>query len=214
MNYKITTGCMERGTDGQKGPFLMMLGDNAQYKFDLYFHWYNVVHEYGHCLLDFNGNEVVGLAQEMLVNKFAVSYWKTRGFDDRLTELRAMLEETLKAFPCPVPEGETFIGWYEKIWGTEQLMSVPIYGYFQFKSVLVALDEATCLADWLTETGFCGFSLPESSESLRPEYAVEASSAEKVLADLMAFLKAAAINRPEVCLELADDPGQHFCRPL
>lgn len=213
MDYKITTGCLERGTSEQKAPFQMMLGNNAQYKFDLYFHWYNVVHEYGHCLLDFNENEVVGLAQEMLVNKFAVSYWKTRGFTERIAELRAMLEETLKVFPCPVPEGETFIGWYEKIWGTEQLMSVPIYGYFQFKSVLVALDETTCLEDWLTETGFSGFSLPENGVA-RPEYAVEASSAEKVLADLMAFLKAAGVHCPEVSVELADDPSQHFCRPV
>ena len=192
----------------------MMLGDNSQYKFDLYFNWYNIVHEYGHCLLDFNNNRTVGLAQEMLVNKFAVSYWKSRLFDDKLAELRTMLETTLKAFPCPIPEGETFIGWYEKIWGTEQLMNVTVYGYFQFKSVLIALDEATDLAKWFTDEGITDFSLPESKKSERPEYTVEAASAQKILTDLMEYLKAAGVNYPEVCIELVDDPSQHFCRPV
>lgn len=213
MDYKITTGCLERGTDEQKGPFVMMLGNNAQHKFDLYFHWYNIVHEYGHCLLDFHKHDSCGVLQEMLVNQFAVSYWKARGFQDMLNELRAMLEATLATFPCPVPAGEDFIGWYEKIWNTELLMSVPVYGYLQFKSVLMALDEMPDLAGWLKKAGIKGFSLPENGVA-RPEYAVEAASAPKVLADLMAFLEAGGVAHPEVCVELADDPSQHFCRPV
>lgn len=217
MDYKITTGCLERGTDEQKGPFVMMLGENAQHKFDLYFHWYNIVHEYGHCLLDFHKHDSCGVLQEMLVNQFAVSYWKARGFQDSLNELRAMLEATLANFPCPVPAGEDFIGWYEKIWNTELLMSVPVYGYLQFKSVLMALDEMPDLAGWLKKAGIKGFSLPENSAFQKKPaaaYPIEAASAPKVLADLMAFLETAGVVHPEVCVELADDPSQHFCRPV
>lgn len=77
----------------------MMLGENAQHKFDLYFHWYNIMHEYGHCLLDFHKHDSCGVLQEMLVNQFAVSYWKARGFQDSLNELRAMLEVAGVAHP-------------------------------------------------------------------------------------------------------------------
>lgn len=216
MDYKITTGCLERGTDEQKKPFVMMLGNNAQYKFDLYFHWYNIVHEYGHCLLDFHKHDSNGIRQEMLVNQFAVSYWKTRGFHDTLVELRAMLEATLANFPCPVPEGEDFIGWYEKIWNTELLMSVPVYGYLQFKSVLMALDEMPDLSDWLEKVGIKDFSLPENNTFQKMQidtYPIEAATAPKVLADLMTFFEVAGISHPEVCLELVEDPSQHFCRP-
>ena len=218
MDYKITTGCLECGTDEQKGPFMMMLGENALHKFDLYFHWYNIVHEYGHCLLDFHKHDSCGVQQEMLVNQFAVSYWKARGFQDRLAELRAMLEAALANFPCPVPAGEDFIGWYQKIWNTELLMSVPVYGYLQFKSVLIALDEMPDLSDWLEKAGIKGFTQPKNGAFQQPgtpdPYPVEAASAPKVLADLMAFLEAAHVAHPEVCVELVDDPSQHFCRPV
>ena len=39
----------------------------------------------------------------------------------------------------PVPEYMSFTDFYEQIWGTEQMMEVPVYGYLQFKSVQDAL---------------------------------------------------------------------------
>lgn len=53
MTYKIITGQYELGTEDQQAGYKMLLGeDNIQYKFDLYFHWYNIVHELGHCVVD------------------------------------------------------------------------------------------------------------------------------------------------------------------
>lgn len=50
--YTIVSGCFEKGTPEQQAAFVHLFGtENTQYKFDLYFHWYNIIHELGHCLL-------------------------------------------------------------------------------------------------------------------------------------------------------------------
>lgn len=212
MGYNIFTGCFERGSYDQQRAFIKLLGeDNIQYKFDLYFHWYNIAHEFGHCLLDMHGSDVVGVRQELLVNKFAVSYWKERGFDAKLAELKKMLEKSLEAFPCPVPPGEDFIEWYESIWNSNILERVDVYGYLQFKSVLMAMEEAQDLGFWLAANKIRGFSLP--FESTLPEYPITADTAYLVLADLMSYLDDAGVAHPDVTVELIDDPSKHYCRP-
>ncbi len=53
----------------------------------------------------------------------------------------------------PVPYHMSFTEYYEQIWGTEELMQVPIYGYFQFKSVQMALENREDLETVLAEMG-------------------------------------------------------------
>jgi len=39
------------------------------------------------------------------------------------------------------------IDWYTEIWGSDLLVSVPVYGYLQFKGVLLAMEENESLQD-------------------------------------------------------------------
>ncbi len=42
MIYTITTGQLEKGTGKQQAAFIQIFeAENAQYRLDLYFHWYN-----------------------------------------------------------------------------------------------------------------------------------------------------------------------------
>jgi len=212
-DYKIITGRFERGTAEQQGAYVGLFGaDDALRKFDFYFHWYNIAHEYSHCLLDFYGKSVGGVEEEMLANKFAVAYWRAAGFADELATLKDILEGALSSFPNPVPESKTFTGWYTEIWGTQQLMNAAVYGYFQFKSVLIAIDEPDDLTQWFTKVGIDGFILPKSCQSKK--YPVKADSAADYLNDMQSFFRAAGLELPIVGLELTDDPMTHCSRKM
>lgn len=138
--YKIISGQYELGSEEQQSGFKMLLGeDNIQYRFDLYFHWYNMVHELGHCLLDSLQIKMSEVQKEMFVNEFAVAYWKYVGAEAQINELEEMLYSINSNIDSPVPNGISFVEYYESIWRTEVLDSVMLYGYFQLNSVLEAI---------------------------------------------------------------------------
>ena len=131
MNYIIYSGQFEKGTQEQQVAFRELFGaQNTQYKFDFYFHWYNIIHEYGHCLCSYYNSDITGLKQELLVNRFAVSIWKYAGYEQELKELYEIINEALRKIKVPVPNDMSFTEYYENIWGTDALMEMPIYGYF------------------------------------------------------------------------------------
>lgn len=213
QDYKIITGRFESGTAEQQGAYAGLFGtDDTQRKFDFYFHWYNIAHEYSHCLLDFYGKSVGGVEEEILANKFAVAYWRAAGFVDELATLKAILEGALSSFPNPVPEGKTFTGWYTEIWGTQQLMNAAVYGYFQFKSVLIAIDETDDLTQWFAKVGIDGFAI--AKDCVSKKYPVKAESAADYLNDLQSFFKAAGLEPPTVSLDLTDDPMTHCSKKM
>lgn len=154
MNYVIMSGCYETGTEEQKQGCKMLFGEERiEYFFDLYFHWYNVVHEMGHCIVERYGAEMPKAEEEMYVNALAVAYYRFAGEEERLKELKDRLSKILSQFPSPMPEGEDFLSFYKRIWGTEALNNPMIYGYFQFRSVLEALEHPQTLAQVLAQIG-------------------------------------------------------------
>ena len=141
MAYKIISGKYETGTEEEKGGYQVLFGqENIQYKFDLYFHFYNLAHEFGHCLLDQNQIKMDPVEEEMYVNRLAVAYWKFVGREDRIKELEDLLGGILGNIPSPVPPEQSFESFFKSIWGTEALNNVMLYGYFQLNSVLQAID--------------------------------------------------------------------------
>lgn len=212
-DYKIITGRLEKGSPKQKSIYAQLFGaEDIQQKFDFYFHWYNIAHEYGHCILDFNNKGIGGAKEEIIVNKYAVCYWRQAGFDKELIELRDMLENALTALPNPVPEGKTFTEWYTDIWGSPQLMTVPIYGYFQFKSVLIAMEDAEDLQQWFAETEIEGLFRPDSCVTAK--YPIESNSASKYLDDMQRYLKKSGVKTPFAEIELTDNPMTHCSKRL
>ena len=183
--------------------YKMLFGEvSIQYKFDLYFHWYNLVHEMGHCLVEKYGLALSPVQEEMYVNELAVSYYRYVGESDRLAELKSILKAVIDQMPTPVPEGESFTSFFESIWGTDALMNVMTYGYFQLNSVLEALNKGRDFADVVSELGVT----ISKADIIECKAEITSGNAEKFLDTAKENVKACGLEVPEISLELVDNP--------
>lgn len=204
MAYKIISGRYETGSEESKAGYRALFGEeDIQYRFDLYFHWYNLVHEAGHILVEQQGKVMSGVEEEMYVNRFAVAYYRFTGDEERLSELRDFLEGVLGNLPPIVPEGETFEGFYERIWNSEQINNVMIYGYFQLRSVMEALGRDLSFEEVLSEIGIEPL---KEAPIERSEAGIDSASSQDHLENFFRNMKSLGIDLPEIKLELADDP--------
>ena len=204
MSYVIMSGRFETGNDEQQQGYKMLFGaDEIQYFFDLYFHWYNIIHETGHCIVEKQGAKMSRVGEEMYVNSLAVSYYRYMGDDKRLNELQQRLTKILSQFPVPMPEGESFTEFYERIWNTEQINNVMIYGYFQLNSVLEALKANRSLKDVLKEINI---DIRDLDTKRLCEADIISANAEVFLNDAVGNLKAMGVDVPDIRIELVDDP--------
>lgn len=211
MAYRIISGRFETGTKEQQFGYIQLFGnDDIQYFFDLYFHWYNLVHETGHCICERYGADMTAFDEEMFVNRFAVAYYRYAGEDDKLAFLQGRLAAIIGGIPSPVPEGETFEEFYKRIWNTEQIANVMIYGYFQLNSVLEALKKKGSLKDVLKE-----IKVPVN-DLVTPEKCqaeVTSSNTDLFLEKAVSNLKSIGVDVPEIKLELVDNPEIQCARP-
>ncbi len=204
MTYKIISGQYESGTEEQQAGYKMLFGeDDIQYKFDLYFHWYNIVHELGHCVVDAQEINMSKVQEEMFVNEFAVAYWKHIGVEARLKELEYILKGIIAHIDSPVPSDMSFVEYYESIWGTEVLNNVMLYGYFQLNSVLEALKNNK---DFKSVLRIIDIDLDSNVSMSKCEGTICAKNAYKVLDNAVANINKLDINPIQVSIELVDNP--------
>lgn len=202
MAYVIRSGKYESGTEEQQMAYRQLFGKDVQYRFDLYFHWYNLIHELGHSFVSESGREIPDLPQEMFVNEFAVAYYRYAGENDRLDELQSILEEIINSIPAPMPEGEAFLDYYERIWNTEELMQVMTYGYFQLNSVLEAMKKRKSFEETAGELGF----RLHPADVKRADTEISSGNAEAVLNTALENMRMCGMTVPKIRLELVDDP--------
>ena len=113
MLYKIISGRYETGTQEQQQGFAQLFGnENIQFHFELYFHWYNVIHELGHCLVSSRKVSMNPVQEELYANSFAVAYWKMADANGNLQKLREMITEVLNQIPSPVPPDTDFAAFF------------------------------------------------------------------------------------------------------
>ena len=99
----------------------------------------------------------------------------------------------------------SFIDYYAQIWGTDEIMKVPVYGYFQFKSVQMALENKEDLA---TVLGEMGIHREINYRCLsHKKYSISAQTAKEVLHDIRNLLDSLGIEQPMTDIELVDDPS-------
>lgn len=210
LEHRIISGQYELGTEEQQAGYRQLFGEeDIQYKFDLYFHWYNIVHELGHCLLEDWGIELPDVQEEMYVNEFAVAYWMQADGGERMGELRRLLETVTDALPPIVPADMGFEEYFEKIWGTDQLNNAVTYGYFQLNSVRKAMEKCADLSAVLEKSGIEA-DLTASVEAYRGE--VSAAHAQDVLECAVANLKRLNLSVPQIRVELVENPLIQCCR--
>ncbi len=203
LRYKIISGRYETGTEEEQTGYRQLFGeDNIQYKFDLYFHWYNLVHEMGHCLVEKYGKQMSKVQEEMFVNELAVSYYRYIGESERLRELEGYLQAVIDMVPSPVPEGQTFTSFFESIWGTEALNNVMMYGFFQLNSVLEAMHKEKKFEDITKELGVT----LQASKPVKCTASITSSNAAAFLEAASENMRSFGFDVPEITLELNDNP--------
>ncbi len=204
MSYKIISGRYELGTPEQQAGYKMLFEENnIQYKFDLYFHWYNILHELGHCVVDAQKLQMSKVQEEMFANEFAVAYWNYVGQETKIRELANILKELITNMPSPVPNDMSFIEYYENIWGTEALNNVMVYGYFQMNSVLEAIKHNK---DFRTVLQAVNIEMNNDITMDTYEAAVCAENAYIVLDNAVTNINRLKIIPIKVSLELVDNP--------
>ena len=210
MSYEIISGKYETGTEEEKMGFAQLFGEESvQKKFDLYFHWYNIIHEIGHVLVDINNVDMDGVNEELFANSFAVAYWKEVDKKNNLNRVKEMIHHIIKDIPSPLTKESNFKEFFKKIWGTEIMNSVMMYGYFQLCCVLEAFNLDKNLSDVLQEVGYKEISLSD----MKPySYDVNSENTEKVLENCLDNLKACGVtNLSEITLKLVDNPEMQCC---
>lgn len=87
--YLITTAKWTDWNETDKINVVTAMGEeNTEERFRLYFQYYNVIHELGHGLIEYNkGVDVAVADEEQLVNDFAVAYWNYYGEPEKMAEL-------------------------------------------------------------------------------------------------------------------------------
>ena len=130
---RIVTGQYQKAPLEQKKMIQELFGEEAEYHYEIYFHWYNVLHELGHAIMMFNASSRPHPAEEeQLVNNFAYAYWKHYGEQKKLKTLSFIVDETICKFTIPTNGNEDYMAYAKRVWGTEELYSFNNYGWFQY----------------------------------------------------------------------------------
>lgn len=212
MGYKIISGRYETGTKDQQVGYENLFGkENIQEKFDLYFHWYNIVHEIGHSIIDLQKINMDEVDEELFVNSFAVAYWRCVDKAGNLKKVQCMLEGILKCMSSPIPKGVTFNDFFKSIWGTEEMNTVMMYGYFQLSCVVEAFKSNKSLQDLLTELGYKNIDM-----ALIKTYNgdINSENAKKVVNECIKNLNNIGAKITDVDIELVDNPEIQCCKPV
>lgn len=208
---RIVTGQYQKAPLKQKKMIQKLFGEDAEYRYEIYFHWYNVLHELGHAIMMFNASARPHSAEEeQLVNNFAYAYWQHYGEQKKIKTLSFFVDETIRKFTIPSSGNEDYMDYAKRVWGTEELYSFNNYGWFQFSSVQAAITEAPNLEQALNRMCFSQLS-PRKVETL--EYEISEQMASQVVADAVRLMKDWGVLLPERNeIIFCDDVNCHMCQ--
>ena len=208
---EITTGQYATAPLEQKLMIQNILGEDAAYNFEIYFHWYNMIHELGHAVFEYNCLYRPHIAdEEQLVNDFSIAYWRHYGEADKLKTLCSIVRESLGKFIVPAQDSKNYLAYAKEQWGTQEFNSFNNYGWFQFSCVEKSISKQITLEQALIDMG-----LPhvQRQKKMLLKYAADERMPYKVIKDAKEVLNHWGITLPkEVCVVLSDDPNCHMCQ--
>lgn len=208
--YEIISGRYETGTPLQQQAFRELFGtEDTRAKFELYFHWYNILHEFAHCLSAMRKVWRQPVEEEQYANDFAVQYWRLADGADRLKDFRRLIDTTYTRLPQILPDGVDFQTYFSDIWSSERMGTVEVYGYFQICCVRRAFDRQARFGDLLGQIG-----IQTAREPALEWYTIENISAPEVLTLAQRNLRSLGVDGLEICLRLVDDPETQCCRKV
>lgn len=211
---EITTGQYHAASLESQELVRGILGEQAETDFEIYFHWYNVMHEFGHVIMEFNTvTRPHPVEEEQLVNDFAVAYWRRYGEPEKLERLRTIVTTSLGRFTVPADENMSHIEYATAKWDhMDELFNFNNYGWFQFSCVQQSLSRPESLEQALVNMGVQK-AQPQEKTVLR--YQVDDSMASRVIKDAAKIMRAWGILLPErIEVLYSDDPNCHMCESV
>ena len=206
---EITTGRYGKGSLEQNITVNSIFGSEyARERFATYFYQYNVIHELGHGIMNFNTKiRPHPVHEEKLVNDFAVAYWKHYGEDGMINNLTLIINYALEHLKCPAEIGVDHITYAKENWNKEDFYNFNDYGWFQFSLVNQALSEIRPLESVLTEMGVEVNNVPRQ-RTLTFSSLGEDGIAE-ILSEVADALLEWGVELPDIYLVLSNDPAMH-----
>jgi hypothetical protein len=208
---EIITGRYGMGTSEQNEVVDTILGEKyAKERFEIYFHWYNILHELGHSIMFFNTDVRPHMVnEEQIVNDFAVAYWLYYGEDEKINSLNEIISYALAHLKCPAPTGVTHIEYAHEKWGTQDFNTFNDYGWFQFNCVKDSLRERKNLASVLTQMGIKNIQVQPQKTIIYS--VINEDTAIKVIEDAVPTMLKWGVILPEAYVIFDNDPNRHMC---
>ena len=211
----IITGRYGQGTPEENEMVASILGrEDTQKRFNIYFNWFNTVHEIGHIVEHSLQDGGFGFLEgELFANAFAAGFWAHYGDEDTFGILREIVSHAVENTESPLPEIEDIYD-FARLWEqgdadlTAELFSFESYGWFQFNLVYRVLDEMRDFASVLRDAGI------EINE-VPPQYVITTSLGEYNIPEILRIVFTAlrddwGIEMPaNVYFMQSDEPHVH-----
>ena len=208
---KIITGRYGKGTSEQNEVVDSILGGiHARERFEIYFHWYNILHELGHGIMCFNTDVPQHpVNNEQIVNDFAVAYWLYYGEYEKINLLKDIISYALTHIKCPVPTGVNHNEYAQMTWGTQDFYSFNNYGWFQFSCVKQSLSERKDLAIVLAQMGIKNIQVQPRKTYTYP--VINENTTKTIIENAVHTMKKWGVKLPDAYIVFDNDPNRHMC---
>ena len=206
----IITGRYDQGTTEENELVSAILGgENTQERFNIYFNWYNTIHEVGHLVSSLIGNNFSFLEEERFANAFAVAFWKSYGNEEIFNELRSLVPFAVGKFNRPVAEDEDISDFAQLMESGKIEANFNNYGWFQFSLVSQVLAENKDLENLLID---CGLTLTKIPEPKTLEFSsISEHDIPKILKAVFTILADWGISIPRnIYHALSNNPNHHM----
>lgn len=210
-HIEIITGRYGRGSQADNIVVDGILGgEQAKERFELYFHWYNLLHELGHGIVFFHQeSRLHPVDEEVLVNDFAVAFWQYYGDRESIDKLSMVVSYALAHLKCPVDTGISYIDYAVEKWGREELYNFNNYGWVQFSCVANSLRQGKTLESVLPQMGIKDI---KAQPPKTLSYVVlDEDTVPKIIEDAVCVLREWGVMLPDVSVRFDDDPNRHMC---
>ena len=204
---EIITGLYGKGTPEENELVTRVFGDDrAAAWFELYFYWYNLIHELGHGVMWFYCNpRPHPVEEEVLVNQFAVAYWRHYGETEKLAALKDLLAYALQQYVRPTDKNA--IDYAKEAWDQKMIFNFNNYGWFQMSCVADIMQNPIGLHAVLEQMGVPNVaSQPE--KLLR--YDLNDETPTCIVRDAAAILREWGAELPDVHVSFDNDPNRHM----
>ena len=208
----IVTGMVELADPADLAPFRELFGAGPEFEgnFNLYFHWYNVIHELAHISRRSVGLLHLGttaIQEEKYANDFAVAYWRHQGEHIRLQVVEGIVSKALGHTIKTCPSEDILQHYKEPTAFYEAGQNPREYAYVQFSMVLNALREAT--RGFVAELSGQGFRLQQATAEQEPEGSGSSEPMQLLVDRAVDVLRTLGIELGRVLVFPHYNPNQH-----